>query len=323
MSGRSDAPGEEALALVTPGCLGTCWYGRYHYVEPWVGCAHDCAYCYARTRRPVTAALAARGHAFARPQPFLPAAELPRRLREEVTRMGVEVVKLSRYTDIFSPPFLADGTSLAVLQALVDSPVRRIILTTKGAADAAVLALMARHPPRFSYNVVAKPVGAVALEGAVPPLGERLAAAAAAQATGVLVTVHLDPLLVGLEDGQDALVDFFAELKRHRLMRAMFSYMLINDDIAALLRERLPTAVATAILAGFAPEGEGRQFLPRQRETVYRALRPEVITASVRRVAALLEREGFAWVLCALKNGRIGIDPALVCGHLCDGTFYA
>ena len=44
---------EESLELFSPGCLGTCWYGKYHYVEPWAGCSHGCQYCYARLRTPV------------------------------------------------------------------------------------------------------------------------------------------------------------------------------------------------------------------------------------------------------------------------------
>ena len=312
---------DEPFALFAPGALGTCWHGRYHYFEPWVGCDHDCLYCYARFRRVVQDVVG--GGEFAAARPFLPPEDLLTAVRSRLTAGDIRILKLSRYTDFFLPRFLADGLAARVLQALLASPVERIIVTTKGVPDRACLDLMAASPRKVSYNVVAKPEGRLRLEGpAVPPVADRLRAAAWLQERGLQVTVHLDPLLVGVEDGEADLRRFLGDLTAAGLRRVMFSYLLVNPPMIAAFRARLGDAETDRLLEVF-DIGADRQYLPAEAETVYFSVKPSLRRASTERVASLLRDGGFSFVLCSLKNrGPEAAVDRQVC-PLCDGTFYA
>lgn len=310
------------VELFTPGCLGTCWHGKYHYFEPWVGCEHDCDYCYARYREGVRLTIEAMGSSFAVPVPLLPREKLLPAIRERLGRGDIKVLKLSRFTDFFVPAFATDGLAAEVLQALIDSPVERIIITTKGVPDPESLEMMARNGQKISYNLVAKPVAPISLEPKVRPVEERLEAAARLNRAGILTTVHMDPIVPGFEDDEEALRRFGETLMEYGLRRVMFSLLLLSDPIIADFRRRLGDELTDKILTGYALE-RSRQYLPKQSETVYFEARPEIKDACVRRISRILKEMGFHFVLCGLKSVGGGVNvPAEDCPR-CDGTFYA
>lgn len=308
------------MELFTPGCLGTCWYGKYHYMEPFIGCAHNCLYCYARFRRNVSAAVREKESDFSKPVLAMEKAALLEEIRKQTADGKIEIVKLCRFTDIFTPPFDADGTSFEILRALAQSPVKRIIITTKGVASPQVLKLIAQYPGKFSYNAVAKPIGEFRLEQGPENTRARLEAAAQAKKAGALVTVHMDPVLVGVEDTPELLGPFFDGLKKLGLNRVMFSYLLVNAEIAALIKQNLPAKQANALLARY--QQQEIQILPAQDDTAYANLLPELKTESVKRISALLAERGFEYVLCSLKSGKDGVKAGTGC-PMCDGKFYA
>lgn len=309
------------VELIAKGCLGTCWYGKYHYVEPWAGCEHNCHYCYARFRGEVQKSLQHLKTEFAVPQPLLPVDQLTSALKKGVTEHAVKIAKLSRYTDIFSPSLVAAGASFEVLRALAESAVERIILTTKGVPDARSLDLMAANATKFSFNLVAKPESPVVFEPNALPLRDRLKAAANLQSQGVRTTIHMDPIIVGFEDSEAQLEVFFDLLQQFGLNRVMFSYLLLNAEMTEYIRARVGAEAIEALLANY-QEGE-KQMLPRQEDTAYRSLKPECKNASVNRIVAGLQRGGFEFVVCSLKNQVGGIErDAKECPR-CDGSFYA
>jgi DNA repair photolyase len=312
----------DALRLVEKGTLGTCWYGNYHYVEPWAGCSHGCQYCYARWRSPVTAKLQELGATFENPAPLLPAQELPGRIADEVRRQGVSIVKLCRYTDIMNQAFVQSGLAWEVLSALARSPVRRIIVTTKGLPDDRLLALMRQHKAKFSYNAAARPAADFALEPGLPPLADRLAAAAALRRAGVQTTIHLDPLIAGVDDEMVKLRPFLDDLRRRGLLRVMFSYLLLCDPILERLRGKLPPRLLDRVTAAYDLTHLDR-YLPRDAETAYYSTRPELKRASVNRVAGVLRELGFEFVLCSLKSTPGPERGQYRDARPCDGTFYA
>ncbi len=312
---------ESGIDLLTPGCLGTCWYGNYHYLEPWVGCEHDCDYCYARFRSNVAAAVAERKTTFERPALQMPLDEMCRRLSEDLARLQVKILKISRFTDFFSASTVERGWSKAVLETLTASSVPRVIITTKGVPDEACLSIMAAHPERFSFNVVAKPISNLGFESLVPPLEARLQAARRMQEAGVLTTIHLDPLVPGFEDQSPALEQFADLLVAHGLKRAMFSLLLLNDAMIDMIRRRRGSETADRLIALYEDPSE-RPYLPGQDETVYRQPKAEVRSACVSRVSSVLTERDFAFVLCSLKSGR-GSDGANDGCPRCDGKFYA
>lgn len=313
-----------SLELFSPGSLGTCWYGRYHYLEPWAGCDHACPYCYARSRGAVHGALADLGTAFEHPKPLLERAELLRRIAQEADSGRIDTVKLCRYTDILTPRFVADGLSFEILEVLARSRVRRLILTTKGVPDARIRRLMVEHKEKFSYNAAARP-GAPELAGfeaGLAPRGERLQAAAELNRAGVQTTIHMDPFVAGADDRDDALLPFLDDLRRLGLNRVMFSYLLLSEPILAPLTEALAPKALQDLLARYDMQAP-RQVLPRQEDTVSHSLRNEILKESVEKVATVLTERGFEFVLCSLKSVR-GLDARkFPRAMLCDGKFYA
>ncbi len=98
----------------------------------------------------------------------------------------------------------------------------------------------------------------------------------------------------------------------------MFSYLLVNAPILDEMRREFGAEFVSRMSAQFTDSEI--QMLPRQRDTFYASLKPEVKAASVRAISALLTQKGFDFVLCSLKSGSNAAD----CGsRLCDGSFYA
>lgn len=318
----------DKIQLFSPGSLGTCWYGKYHYLEPWAGCAHACPYCYARSRAAVNNTLAALGTTFGRPVPLMEEG----RLLEEIARGAgsgeINILKLCRYTDIFSPGFVENGLALKILDILSSSKVKRIIITSKGLPDARLISLMASRREKFSFNAAARPSAAVkgsplaAFDAHLKPLEDRLRAASELCAAGVQTTIHLDPFVAGVDDSGEALEAMLGLLKKYKLNRVMFSYLLFSGGIMDTMREALGTALLDRILADYDLSGT-HKVLPGQEDTASQSLRNEVIKASVEKTADELDRQGFEFVLCSLKSVR-GLDVRKYKRNMiCDGKFYA
>ena len=312
----------EKLELFAKGCLGTCWYGKYHYLEPWAGCGHDCPYCYARFRSPVTDKLKELNTVFTSPKPLYPEKELLERIAATANSGEVSILKLCRYTDIFTPEFVKNGLSFKILETLTASKVGRIIITTKGLPDKKIIDLISANPKKFSYNAAARPPDRVVMERGLEPLQARLEAAAAINKAGVRTTIHMDPFVAGFDDEEGPLKNFLTGLKALGLNRVMFSYLLLCEDMVNSLAKVMEPGLLGEIKARY-DIGTDRQYLPSQTETVYWSIKPEIKKDSVERTAGLLEDMGFEFVLCSLKNTP-GLDTTKFKGtKLCDGKFYA
>jgi DNA repair photolyase len=312
---------DEKLELVKAGCLGTCWYGKYHYVEPWVGCSFDCAYCYARSRSPVMNKLKELGTVFSKPVPLAVGDRLYLLLHEKVKEANVKIAKLSRFTDVLNPDMVANGASLQVLRTLVEAGVERIIITTKGLPDGEIIDFMAAHKDCFSYNAAAKPDTAIKFEGNIPPLADRLEAARKIKERGIQVTIHVDPIVPGIDDEESTFRAFLLKLKEHGLHRVMFSYLLLNDESINTVKERFAPEVLEQLLAVF--ESESRQMLPGQSETHCLEYKAELKKQNVEKNFEMLSSLGFEYVLCSLKSGKGNLKLPKENRRLCDGTFYA
>lgn len=307
-----------------PGCLGTCWYGNYHYLEPFTGCQHDCVYCYAKGRSDVTTRLADLHCPFTDPQIGMPRQEALAAMKKEIEAdPKIHTIKLSRYTDIFCKKFVDDGYSLDVLTLLATHPqIKRIIITTKGVPNDAIMDLIRKYPAKFSYSAAIKPQAAICMETNVPPREERIRRAAQAQQAGALVTVHMDPLIAGVEDTEEVLRPFLASLKEAGLKRVMFSYLLYDYTIAKNIVEKFGQDFFSKLKENYLHDD--RQLLPNQTETAYYALKHEVKLESIKRVAALLKEYGFDFVVCGLKSSdKDDIVSVKSFCPVCNGKFYA
>jgi len=311
----------DSFNLIEKGSLGTCWYGKYHYIEPWAGCAHDCAYCYARHRSVVAGKLSETGNAFENPALLFPLDALIKKIREGVRENNVKILKLSRYTDFFTPSFVKDGTSAAVLEALCETPVERIIITTKGAPDDNIFAVMKKYREKISYNAAVKPESAYKLEKGAPETITRIEAAERANRLGVKTTIHMDPLIPAF-DGLESMPRFFAELKKRGLTRLMFSFLLLNEPIIASIQNALDKSAMEKLLEDFNLSA-ARKFLPKQDETVLYSINDGLKKAYSEKIGEMLCHEGFDFVICSLKSNRGEADTRPSNCPACDGTFYA
>jgi len=318
----------ETIELFSPGSLGTCWYGKYHYMEPWAGCEHACPYCYARSRKAVKNTLSAKGTVFSRPVTLMPENELLAAIQKKTGSGEIDILKLSRYTDIFSPAFVENGLSFKILKILVESKVRRIIITTKGVPDEKIISLMAENGKKFSYNAAARPSSVLTgsplacFDSGLKSLDARMKAAARIAASGVQTTVHMDPFVAGIDDTDAALGTFLDLLQELKLNRVMFSYLLFSAGIMETMRGALKPDTLESILADYDFQGTHR-VLPGQDDTESQSLKNEIIKASVEKTAGELDKRGFEFVLCSLKSVR-GLDATKYKRNMiCNGTFYA
>ena len=319
---------KETIELFSKGPLGTCWYGRYHYMEPWTGCEHSCPYCYARSRNIVLNTLEEKHTEFHNPVPLFPEPELLQKIKEKADSGEIDILKLSRYTDILTPSFVENGLSYRILKILAESKIRRIILTTKGVPDEKIIQLFGQYKEKFSYNEAVRPSAALnpapleCLDRHLKPLTQRLDAAARISKAGVKTTIHLDPFVAGIDDTPEALSAFLGMLKERQLNRVMFSYLLFSQGMIPSMKENVPAPLLEKIMADYDFSGS-RKVLPGQEDTASQALKNDIIKASVEKVADALEAGGFEFVLCSLKSVK-GFDHTKYKRNtICDGTFYA
>jgi DNA repair photolyase len=307
-----------------PGCLGTCWYGKYHYLEPFTGCEHDCVYCYAKGRNDVINLLETIGTSFEKPEIGHSEETALAKMKKEIdTDRTIHTIKLSRYTDIFSKKFVDNGYSLKVLKLLAEHPqIKRIIITTKGVPNKEISEFIKKHKEKFSYNAVLKPSTKICMEQNAPSESDRLEHASDFARSGVLTTVHMDPLITGFDDTEEALIEFTAKLKTYALKRVMFSYLLYDYGIAKNIVDKFGNNFFAELRKNY--KHFDRQLLPSNKETTYFALKPEVKLASIKRISKILKEGDFEFVVCGLKSAE-SEDIQNIKGHcpVCDGKFYA
>ncbi len=307
-----------------PGCLGTCWYGKYHYLEPFTGCEHNCTYCYAKGRADVTDLLKKLNTTFENPQIGTTQEAALAKMKAEIDKdKNIHTIKLSRYTDILTKKYVDNGFSFKVLQLLAHHPqIKRIIITTKGVPNQEIAELIVKHKEKFSYNAAIKPQAAVAMEINVPSRADRLAWAGKLADKGVLVTVHMDPMIAGVDDSTEQMETFAAELKAHNLNRVMFSYLLYDYVVADNIVKAFGQDFFAKMKENY--QHDDRQLLPSQKDTTYFALKHDIKLESIKRIAKVLKANNFEFVVCGLKSAD-GEDVSNVKGHcpVCDGKFYA
>jgi DNA repair photolyase len=178
--------------------------GIDYTVNPYTGCSHACAYCYARFMARHTAHGLPWG-AFCDPK-----TNAPEVLAKEVRRKPPGRVSLSTVTDPYQPAEARYGLTRRLLEILADSGFT-VSLLTKSDLVLRDLDVLSRFPPGtvevgFSLNSSDDAVRR-AFEPGAPPVSARLDALETLAGAGVPTWVFLAPALPVLtESGLESLV---------------------------------------------------------------------------------------------------------------------
>ncbi|MGD9152291.1 MAG: hypothetical protein PVG30_01355 [Gammaproteobacteria bacterium] len=241
----------KCINLVEPGFLKSCKYGKYHYLEPWIGCEHNCLYCYGRSHKTVNNSLTHYQTTFNNPLPQHNPDILLNKIRQAIHKNNVKVLKLCRYTDIFTPKFVKNGLTYAILNELCQLPIGKIIITTKGVPDKNILNLIKQHKNRFSYSAVIKPQCEYLLEINIPINEEKLMVMSELNKAGVKCTVGMHPLLFSINMELNEWRVFFKQIKSFGLSRVMFSYLMLDAGLIEHLKKSLSPKIFDIVMGYF------------------------------------------------------------------------
>jgi DNA repair photolyase len=186
--------------------------GYRYCLNPYLGCAHGCRYCYADT------VLRFSGHP-ARWGEFVAAkANFAEVLRRELTRKGdlAGRILLGTVTDAYQPAEAEYGLTRACLEAFVEvCPGAEVEVLTKSdlvVRDADLLRRLRNSSVGFTVTTIRDEIAAV-LEPGAPPPRARLRAASHLLAAGVPVWAFVAPLLPGVTDAPGTLEELMAALR--------------------------------------------------------------------------------------------------------------
>ena len=183
--------------------------GVDYALNPYVGCAHACAYCYATFMKRFTGHGEAWGTFV---DVKVNAAEV---LARQMRRARPGNISLSTVTDAYQPLEAEWGLTRACLEVLAgyDFPVG---ILTKSALVLRDLDLLAQLPDvEVAFTVTTLDDGLrQRFEPGVSPIAARLEAMAALTGAGVRTWAFCGPLLPFLSDGEEQVDVLFAALKR-------------------------------------------------------------------------------------------------------------
>lgn len=229
-------------------------------LNPYRGCLHACAYCYAR-----------RSHQYWDfgagtdwERKLVVKVNAPERLREHLDKpswKGEEIV-FSGNTDCYQPLEASYRLTRACLEVCRDyrNPVGIITKSALVRRDAELLAELGREAR--CHVIVSVPFAradlARAIEPAVPTPKVRLAAMAELAAAGVSVGVSLAPLIPGLND--DQMVEVLERAAEAGATTAFTTLVRLSEEVREVFVERLRAALpdrAERVLNGLREMREG------------------------------------------------------------------
>jgi len=272
------------------------------------GCAHRCAYCYARAYRDAPPETEVQVYANL-PSLLVQELDNPRR-RRPLPR----VVSLCTATDLFQPlPDLLRVTYEAcriLLERLIP-----IAFLTKGYIPEQFIALFAAHAP-----LVRARIGLLSLDLRTHHLYERGTAHPEArllslrrlQEAGIQVGVRHDPVIPGVTDLPWHLEALFARLRESGVTSVDVGHLYVRPGIERLLWRELPRGEARRLLAFFV----GRPFSRVAASDVTRLLPPAVRIESYERIRRSAARHGIRTFLCACKNPDLKADRCSGVGEM-------
>lgn len=219
--------------------------GFQYCLNPYVGCTHNCVYCYASFMCRFS------GHN----EPwgtFVDAkVNIPKVLEKQLKARrppGGRVI-IGSVTDAYQQSESSYGLTRSCLEALVRHTSLEVEILTKSALvvrDISLLSQLPRCSVGFTITTMDEKAARVFEPGAPPP-ALRVAAARQLVQAGIAVWVFIAPLLPGVGDGEDALAALFKELKRAGVKKVMADtlnpYPAVIRRLKEVYRERFPGAL--------------------------------------------------------------------------------
>jgi len=209
------------------------------------GCAHRCAFCSVR------AYPSYRGD-----DVIYLAADAPARLAGELKsrRQRPRAVYLSPSTDPFMPLGEVQEETARLVEVLAAHGVEAWLMT-RGYIRPSVFDVLARHRPWVKITVAITTLDRAVqrrLEPLAAPPRHRLRQIARLRAAGFAVGVQVAPLVPGVTDERDNLVDLLAGLADAGVKHISAGYMFVRSGIKENMGRALESHGGTATLAEFA-----------------------------------------------------------------------
>ncbi len=227
-----------------------CFQKRALTINPAIGCAHQCAYCYVRGylaypgdgRVDVYANLVEKiGR------------ELPRK------RKKPEVVFFSTACDAFQPVPQVLKTSYDIMRILLDNGIA-ISFLTKGSIPANFLELFKSFP-----ELVCAKIGLITTDREIQRIFEphaatpsqRLANIRKLSKCGVRVELRMDPIIPGVTDTRKCLQEYFHAIKGLGAQAIFLNYLLLRNQIKKNLQKAVSsTAIYEKIVGQYKKGGK-------------------------------------------------------------------
>ena len=182
------------------------------------GCAHDCAYCYAK------AILAFRGNW----DPSDPRVADPDRIREEVAKMEPgTVIRMGGMTDCFQPCERIHGVTRMAIEALNDRGIHQIIVT-KSDLVAEYMDVLDRDLSHVQVSITSTSDGMNAFKEKAPAPSRRMEAVRRLSEAGFDVCVRLSPYM-------PEYVDLGLLRERTGCGKVLVEFLRVNGSIRKIL----------------------------------------------------------------------------------------
>lgn len=230
--------------------------GFSYCLNPYVGCAHACVYCYASFMCRFT------GHK----EPWGDFVDVkvnfPQVLAKQLKGRSVLEgrIILGSVTDAYQPAEAWYKLTRSCLEALAGHPSLEVEILTKSALvvrDLPLLQKLPRCSVGFTVTTVNEKAARV-LEPGAPPPGLRLAAARQLAEAGIPVWVFIAPVLPGVGDSEKDLTGLFKELKRAGVKEVLADtlnpYPTVARRLKKVYRGHFPEALADLELCCAEPE---------------------------------------------------------------------
>ena len=249
-------------------------------LHPYTGCSHFCLYCYAT--------------AYIGRKPSIPKRDFLRRVLRDLRFINSElVIELSSSSDPYPPIEEWMLLTRRTLEILADRS-HKILITTKSHIVARDWDILLKTPSTVMITITTlNEELAKKIEPGAPPPNLRLKTISMLRDKGIPVGVRIDPIIPGLNDKPEELVELVKQVVEHGALHIVTSTYKARPDNLRRMMNAFPDKKKSWVDL-YLRQGEhthGYYYLPR--ELRFKLLKPVIETATKYGVTAAVCREAF------------------------------